>query len=120
MQDQFLRDGVAMFDRITLALVGIGALEPSRLLASSGNVFSRKELTDLKKRGAVGDLVLRFFDRHGKPVDSPLDDRVIGIDLERLRKVDRVVGDCGRGLEDASDPGGAGRWLAGYSDYRHF
>ncbi len=57
---------------ITLAIIGIGAVEPSELLARSGNIFSARELTDLAEAGAVGDMSLRFFDRTGKPVKTPL------------------------------------------------
>ncbi len=39
--DQFVQQALALFDRVTLALVGIGAVEPSKLLASSGNISSR-------------------------------------------------------------------------------
>ncbi|MGO8112859.1 sugar-binding domain-containing protein, partial [Rhizobium leguminosarum] len=59
---------------ITLAIVGIGAVEPSELLARSGNIFSSRELSDLAEAGAVGDISLRFFDKNGKPVKTPLDD----------------------------------------------
>ena len=34
---------------------------------------------------------LRFYDSDGKPVETPLNERVIGISLEDLRKADRVM-----------------------------
>ncbi|MEZ4658955.1 MAG: sugar-binding transcriptional regulator [Caldilineaceae bacterium] len=93
--DQFTREVLALFDQVTLALVGIGAVEPSDLLARSGNVFSAQELAMLKEVGAVGDLCLRFFDEDGKPVITSLNDRVIGISLAQLRKAPRAVGIAG-------------------------
>jgi DNA-binding transcriptional regulator LsrR (DeoR family) len=95
LKDQFVREAVEMFDGVTLALVGVGALQPSQLLASSGNIFSSEELDALKSRGAVGDICLRFFNASGKPVSSPLDKRVIGMSLEKLRRVKRSVGLAG-------------------------
>lgn len=80
-----------LFSRVDVALVGIGSLEPSSLLARSGNIFSREERAELGERGAVGDVCLRFLDQEGVPVSSPLLDRVIGIDLASLRKAKRVV-----------------------------
>lgn len=91
MEDRFVREATALFDEVTLALVGIGTVEPSGLLASSGNVFSHEELDILRKAGAVGDVCLRFFDSEGVPVASPLDDRVIGMTLEQLGRVKRAV-----------------------------
>ena len=83
------------FRRVTIALVGIGALQPSVMLANSGNTFTSEELHDLEARGAVGDLCLRFFDRDGRPVGGPLDERVIGMTYEELKAVARVVAVAG-------------------------
>ena len=91
----YVQEAVALFDRVTLALVGIGSLEPSKLLASSGNVFSVNELDTLRDNGAVGDICLRFFDRDGKPVITALDNRVISMSPDRMRAVKRSVGIAG-------------------------
>jgi DNA-binding transcriptional regulator LsrR (DeoR family) len=94
-QDPYVRETVALFEKVTLALVGVGSIEPSALVASSGNTFSRGELEDLQKNGAVGDICLRFFDDDGCEVRGALDGRVIGLDLESLRRVPRSVALCG-------------------------
>ncbi|MBT5828749.1 MAG: sugar-binding transcriptional regulator [Candidatus Latescibacteria bacterium] len=94
-QDSYVRTAVEMFDHVSLALLGIGAIEPSTLLASSGNTFTSDERKQLKKSGAVGDVLLRFFDADGQPVDSALDARVTGMNLEQLRQVPRVVAIAG-------------------------
>lgn len=95
LDDQFTREVLALFGNVTLALVGIGSIEPSALLASSGNVFSPEELDMLRAKGAVGDVCLRFFDSGGNPVVNALNERVIGMTLEQLRQVKRAVGIAG-------------------------
>ncbi|NJO37293.1 MAG: sugar-binding transcriptional regulator [Rhizobiales bacterium] len=95
LSDPYVRETIDLFGKITLAIVGIGAIEPSRMLAGSGNVFSEGELSELKEAGAVGDISLRFFDRQGRTVKTPLDDRVIGMDMEALSQVDRAIGLAG-------------------------
>ncbi|WP_116134104.1 sugar-binding transcriptional regulator [Tropicimonas sp. IMCC34043] len=95
VSDPYVRETMDLFGRITLAIVGIGSIEPSSMLARSGNVFSTKELAELTDAGAVGDMSLRFFDRNGAIIKTPLDDRVIGMPLEDLAKVDRVIGLAG-------------------------
>jgi DNA-binding transcriptional regulator LsrR (DeoR family) len=95
LEDRFVHHTVSLFDQVTLALVGIGSVEPSGLLASSGNIFLPEELRLLREAGAVGDICLRFFDKSGNPVLTPLNNRVIGIQLEQLRKVKRAVGIAG-------------------------
>jgi DNA-binding transcriptional regulator LsrR (DeoR family) len=93
--DRFVRAALEELGEVTLALVGIGTLEPSRLLQSSGNIFSEDELAGLGKRGAVGDICLRFFDADGRRVASDVDRRVIGVTLEQLAATDRSVGIAG-------------------------
>jgi DNA-binding transcriptional regulator LsrR (DeoR family) len=95
MKDRFVREALDLFPKVTLALVGIGATEPSRALASSGNVFSPQEIKLLAGKGAVGDICLRFFDSGGREVLTQLNDRVISMELDQLRAVKRVVGVAG-------------------------
>jgi DNA-binding transcriptional regulator LsrR (DeoR family) len=95
LKDPFVREAVSLFRAVTVAMVGIGAIEPSRAIASSGNVFSPRELKQLAHLGAVGDVCLRFFDAHGRPVASPMNERVISMELPDLVKVRRVVGVAG-------------------------
>jgi DNA-binding transcriptional regulator LsrR (DeoR family) len=91
LADPVVRGTMDLFGRLSLAIVGIGAVEPSELLARSGNVFSRQEMAMLNEAGAVGEISYRFYDKDGKPVETPLNERVIGITLEDLRKADRVM-----------------------------
>ncbi len=95
LQDPFVQRAVALFDHLDVALVGIGGQEPSGLLASSGNVFSATELETVREAGGVGDIGLRFMCADGRRVRTPLDDRVIGITLEQLRRVPRAIAVAG-------------------------
>ena len=93
--DQYVQQAMKLFAGVTLALVGIGAVEPSGLLADSGNIFTKAELNLLRQAGAVGDILLRFFDANGEPVRTALDNRVVAMALPQLRRVDRAVGVAG-------------------------
>jgi len=95
LKDRFVRQALDLFPKLTLALVGIGATEPSRALVSSGNVFSPQEIKLLAGKGAVGDICLRFFDAAGRQVITELNDRVISIELDQLRDIRKVVGVAG-------------------------
>ncbi len=112
MNDQFVQQAVNLFDEITLALVGIGSVEPSKLLASSGNVFSSDELNQLREAGAVGDIALRFFDDKGVPVSTPLNERVISMSLEQLKSAKRSIGIAGGGRKIPAIKGAlSGGWI---------
>jgi DNA-binding transcriptional regulator LsrR (DeoR family) len=93
--DRFVKEALDRIDEVTLALVGIGDIQPSRMLATSGNVFANEELAVLQEMGAVGDICLRFFDANGRPVRTQLCERVIGMSLEQLKGVRRSVAVAG-------------------------
>jgi DNA-binding transcriptional regulator LsrR (DeoR family) len=95
LNDPSVHEVIKVFDNVSLALVGIGTVEPSPLLASSGNIFSYEELTLLREHGAVGDVLVRFFDSQGRPVSTSLNNRVIGMSLDQLKRVRRSVGLAG-------------------------
>ena len=95
LEDPFVQEAMSLYDQITMALVGIGSVSPSKLLAQSGNIFSDEELNMLRKKNAAGDILLRFFDADGSPVESSLNDRVVSMELEELKKVDRAIGIAG-------------------------
>jgi len=83
------------WEDLTVALVGVGSLEPSTLLRESGNAIAAEEEQRLRALGAIGDVCMRFFDGNGQHISSELDDRVLGIGSEMLRKVPRRVGVAG-------------------------
>ena len=81
--------------RLTMALAGIGSLPPSPLLRASGNAADLTDQDRLHAAGAVGDVCQRFFDTAGNLVPSDLDDRVVGIDADTLRRIPRRIGIAG-------------------------
>ncbi|MFN2122565.1 MAG: sugar-binding transcriptional regulator [Candidatus Promineifilaceae bacterium] len=95
LADPYVNEAMALFQQVSLALVGIGTVEPSELLAESGNIFSGTELDILRGEGAVGDILLHFFDEYGQPIETSLNSRVISMSLPQLQQVDRAVGVAG-------------------------
>ncbi len=88
-----------------LAVVSLGPADPSSTLAQLGLVATT-ELADLRRLGAVGEVLGRFFDRVGCPVSTELEDRLIGLTLEELRAIPRVMVVAG-GPEKVEALGGA-------------
>jgi DNA-binding transcriptional regulator LsrR (DeoR family) len=111
-QDPHVRQTMALFDRITVALLGIGSLEPSPWLVGSGNAFSTEELQSLKDKGAVGNICLRFYNANGKEIKDALSPRVFGMELERLKSIPMVVGiACGKRKRQAILGALRGGWI---------
>jgi len=95
ISDPFVKQAIEMFNHLDMAFVGIGAPVANSVLIRDGSILSSSELDLLLQNGAVGDIALRFFDSLGKPVHSEIDKRVIGITIEQLKGIPRVVGIAG-------------------------
>ena len=95
LTDPAIESIAAEWSRLTMALVGIGSLPPSPLLRASGNAVDPADQDDLLAAGAVGDVCQRYFDAAGVPIRSDLDDRVVGIDADTLRRIPRRIGIAG-------------------------
>jgi len=95
INDEFVKRALNMFNKVNVVLAGIGTLEPSQLLANSGNIFAEDELIELKERGAIGDICLHFFDENGDPIETSLNKRVMSMSLQNIKKVERTIGVAG-------------------------
>ncbi|MDA8103508.1 MAG: hypothetical protein M0Z34_11150, partial [Nitrospiraceae bacterium] len=94
-RDAHAKAALDLFNEIDLALVGIGTCEIVAPLRAGDNFFTEQQFQTALSQGAVGQVNLRFMDRFGQPVDSSLNDLVIGITLKQLLQADRRVGVAG-------------------------
>ncbi|MFO7631507.1 MAG: sugar-binding transcriptional regulator [Caldilinea sp.] len=94
LEDVNIADTLALAARADLALVGIGAPMPGSVVTHAG-ILTENDLAELKAMGAVGDIALRFFDENGRAVDHPINDRIIGLDLNQIVQIPRVIGVAG-------------------------
>lgn len=90
--DSHARATLEAMNDIDIALVGIGNCAFRSGRVADGNFFSQEQFNLAKKKGAVGEVNLRFIDANGKPIKSELDDLVIGITLDQLSHAERRIG----------------------------
>jgi len=86
---------IKYWDKIDIALVGIGEVTAEEYVHSTKHVFiSVEERAIMKEKGAVGDINMHFYDIDGNEVVS---DRYykISTTLTQLRKIPLVVGFAG-------------------------
>lgn len=95
MREPYVHSAVKLWNALDTVIVGIGALEPSRMLVSSGNYFTQDERAELMRQGAVGDICLHYFNLAGQPISTPLSSRVIGMSLAQLKGVKNRIGVAG-------------------------
>ncbi len=98
---------------VTVSLVGIGTIDPSALLSSSGNALNAEEIARLRSSGAVGDICLRYFDAAGASVASDVDGRLMGMSAAAIRAVPRRIAIAG-GMDKVAAIRGAlaGGWVS--------
>jgi deoxyribonucleoside regulator len=78
--------------RAQMALVGIGALDPSVSSLMRAGYADEATVRRLRKEGVVGDVCGRHFDVLGRPCDLELNRRVVGLSLDALQRIPVVVG----------------------------
>ena len=91
LSDTYVQKALGLFEELDIAFVGVGAPTPNSVLVRDGSIISSQQVDQLLANGVVGDIALRFFDSHGQPVASEIDEQVIGIRLNQLKKTQRVV-----------------------------
>jgi DNA-binding transcriptional regulator LsrR (DeoR family) len=93
LEDRYVREALQAFDRVTVALLGIGS---TAVRSATGFMsgFLPAEREALAALGAVGFICHRFFDAQGTPITA-LDERTIAMTRAQLRCVPRTVGISG-------------------------
>ena len=76
--------------KVDIALIGIGNPYKDSTLMKLG-YLQEEDLTRLRQKGAVGDIGFRFFDQMGNPIHDSPTSKVIGISLEELKEIKKVI-----------------------------
>lgn len=93
MQDVNVHDVMNTARQARIALVGIGTPSRQSVLVESG-YLSIEEMEEIK-RETVGDICAQFFTAHGEIYDSHLRQRVVGLPLDDLMKIEYVLAAAG-------------------------
>lgn len=117
LRDAVLRDthvgrALRLLDRLDVAFVGVGPADFHGPLREGDNFFDAEQLAGVRALGSVGQLNQRFVDARGVPVDTPLDDLVVGVRPDQLRAARcRVVVAGGSTKRRALAAALAGGWV---------
>ena len=100
MQEKSIKSTFEYFDKVNVALVGIGAIYPKVIstLVSTGHISSQ-DFKSLQENNAVGDVFSHFYDINGKICNSTLRGRTVGMPVETLFKVPYIMGVAGGKLK---------------------
>ena len=92
MADKQISETLALGAKADIAVVGLGVLQPDTILLRDGTIITPNDLETLKAAQAVGDIALRYLGAHGDPLDVEINDRIIGLTLEQIKAIPRVIG----------------------------
>ncbi|HYF92424.1 MAG TPA: sugar-binding transcriptional regulator [Symbiobacteriaceae bacterium] len=100
VQDRSIREILALGRRATVAVVGIGALDP-RHPSALMSILPAEAIAELKQAGAIGEVCCQFYDADGKPCNTSLADRTVGISIADLDRIPTLIA-VAHGLEKAN------------------
>lgn len=75
---------------VDIAIVGVGNPVRSSTYRDLG-YFTNSDIRELEEKGAIGDVAATFFDKSGRPVDTDVSSRMMGIELEDLKNIPCVI-----------------------------
>ena len=91
MDEASIADTLRLAASTDVAIVGIGNItSPESSLRSSG-LLDDASYQDLLRHDVAGDIIARQFDAAGDLLPVRFNDRVVGLDPERLRQIPTVI-----------------------------
>jgi len=95
LQEPSIRETLSLAHRADIALLGIGSLVPDVSSLLRAGYLDQEALDQLRAQGAVGDICARHYDAQGHVLDIELNHHIVGIELETLHSIERVIGVAG-------------------------
>ncbi len=112
LTDVYVRRAMEMFDKIDVAMIGVGPADFHGPLEEHDNFFNTEQLAEVRSQGAVGQILQRFIDSEGRPIKTPLDDLVVGVSLDQIRKAgERILIAGGSSKYKPIAAALAGKWI---------
>jgi deoxyribonucleoside regulator len=90
-EDPIVERVLDLAEQAEVVCFSLGPMSNESVLFGSG-YLEESDLDRLKAAGAVGDLLGRFIDARGEIADAVLNDRTIGLRIDRLRTKRRSIG----------------------------
>lgn len=93
--ERYIEQAIQTARTANITFAGLGALNAQATYMRDESIITWEQVKPLIARGAVGEIGLHFFDISGKPIQSEIDECIIGVELGAFRSLPRVVGAAG-------------------------
>ena len=91
MGQQNIREVMEMTNHLDVAVIGIGSGDPDLSGVRRAGYLTHKEIEEIKKLGAVGDVCGYYIDINGQILDIDFNNHLIAADMRKLRKTPCMV-----------------------------
>ncbi len=113
LEEPVIHEVMELGRKSDIVLLGIGLCDETSNMVTAGYA-NLKELKELERLGAAGEIASRFYDKEGRPIYSELDSRTLSISLEQLKEIPtKIVAAGGTRKVDAIHKA----IIGGYVDY---
>lgn len=90
LQEEAIRTTLDHAKNCDIAIVGLGDVAPNGTMVRTG-YLTEEDMADLRRRGAVGDILMRHYDAEGRYVASPLDGRIVSLGFPDICRIPHIV-----------------------------
>ena len=84
-QDSKIKEIFNLMEETQIVIFSVGTINKEALAVKAG-YFSEQDFMNLRDEGFVGDICSRFIKKDGTQADADLNDRVIGISLDKIKE----------------------------------
>ncbi len=95
LREPIIRKAIDRIRRVDYALTGIADVSLERPKSTWAGYLTENKKRDLIRKGAVGYLCGYFLDKDGNKLSDPINDKIIGISFEDLKKIPHVIAVAG-------------------------
>jgi len=92
LQEPSINETLNRAKKASIALVGIGEIEQALSIVYHSNILDEASIQVLHEQNAVGAACSQYYDIHGRTISGEVNNRVVGLDLEDLKHIPRIVG----------------------------
>lgn len=91
LADPYVQRALGLLDTLDVAFIGVGPAAVHSQLSAGDSYFTPEQLAEARAAGAAGQVNQRLLDVEGRPLQTPLDDLVVGSTLAQVRAARRRV-----------------------------
>lgn len=92
LQEPSIKETLNRAKNASIALIGIGEIEQALSIVYQSNILDEASIQVLHDQKAVGAACSQYYDIKGQPILGQVNNRVVGLDLDSLKYIPRVVG----------------------------